>query len=346
MTSPEPALVARFRVECERLLGAPLGDGRLALAVSGGPDSMAMLALAAAAFPGRVTAATVDHGLRAESADEAAMVSAYCATLSVPHATLVIAEPSPATGNLHAWAREHRYALLLRWAADALCGALLTAHHADYQAETFLMRAARGSGVAGLAGIRATQTLPLARPADLPLRSSALAAGIVSITICRPLLAWRRDSLRELALAAEAPFIDDPSNGNVRFERARVRASLATLDWLDPVRVAAAAAHAAEADEALEQATRLFWRQRVGDAESGDISIDMAGLPREIRRRLARQAITTIMLGSELPITATDNIESLIESLEAGRRGEHGGVLASAKRQIWRFRPAPPRRSH
>jgi len=317
VTPLEPALVARFRGDVTRLSG----PARLALAVSGGPDSMAMLALAAAAFPGEVAAATVDHGLRAESADEAAMVAAYCATLGVPHATLVITEPRPASGNLHAWARARRYALLSRWAIDAGCGALLTAHHADDQAETFLMRAARGSGVAGLAGIRACQ--PNAVPA-----------------IVRPLLGWRSAELRAIATTAGAPFVDDPSNRDPVFERARVRATLAEIDWLDPLKLAAAAAHAAEAEDALAAMTRLVWSQRAVEA-TGDVTIPVADLPREIRRRLAAHALRTID-----PATATDTIESLLESLEAGKRGTQGSVLASAHHEIWRFRPAPPRRSH
>ncbi|SDA24222.1 tRNA lysidine(34) synthetase TilS [Sphingomonas sp. NFR15] len=320
MIALEPAPVARFGADCERLLGAPVGGRRLALAVSGGPDSMGMLALAAAAFPGRVTAATVDHALRAASADEAAMVAAHCATLGVPHATLAIAEPRPATGNLHAWARARRYALLLRWAAQAGCAALLTAHHADDQAETFLMRAARGSGVAGLAGIRARQ--PGAPP------------------IIRPLLGWRRAELRAIAAAAAVPFVDDPSNRDPVFERARVRATLAAIDWLDPLRLAAAAAHAAEAEDALAALTEIFWAQRAAETP-GAVAVTVAGLPREIRRRLAARALRAID-----PATATDNIESLLESLESGKRATQGRVLAAPAREIWRFGPAPPRRSH
>ncbi|MEP7004424.1 MAG: ATP-binding protein, partial [Sphingomonas bacterium] len=87
----------------------------IALAVSGGPDSMAMLALAHAAFPEQLVAATVDHRLRPESADEAAMVAGYCAAAGVAHATLSIATPPDAGDNIQSWARQERYALLRRW---------------------------------------------------------------------------------------------------------------------------------------------------------------------------------------------------------------------------------------
>jgi tRNA(Ile)-lysidine synthase len=282
---------------------------------------MAMLALAAAAFPGAVVAATVDHRLRAESAEEAATVASCCAALGVPHATLVIKDARPATGNLHGWAREHRYALLLRWAAEAGCGALLTAHHADDQAETFLMRAARGSGVAGLAGIRARQSR---RP----------------VAIVRPLLDWRRAELRAVAVATDMPFVDDPSNGDAVFERARVRAALATLEWLDPVRLSAAAAHAAAAEDALATVTELFWRERATES-AAEIMLDVGALPRDLRRRLAARAVSALAPG-----TVTASIEPLIEALDASGSATQGPVLASAKREIWRFRLAPPRRSH
>ncbi|WP_339501760.1 tRNA lysidine(34) synthetase TilS, partial [Pseudomonas canadensis] len=135
----------------------------IALAVSGGPDSMAMLALAAAAFPGQVHAATVDHRLRAAAAAEARMVAAWCANAGVPHTTLVVAEPI-GPGSVQARARAVRYELLLPWAAEIGASCLATAHHADDQAETFLMRAALGSGVAGLAGIRARQRREVVAP--------------------------------------------------------------------------------------------------------------------------------------------------------------------------------------
>ena len=140
MTRPvpglDPALVARFGVDLTRTLGGPMPQGAsLALAVSGGPDSMAMLALATAAFPGQIRAATVDHGLRPAAVDEAAMVARWCAAANVPHRTLVLRE-SIGRSRIQETARALRYDLLGRWVTEIGAVALATAHHVEDQAET------------------------------------------------------------------------------------------------------------------------------------------------------------------------------------------------------------------
>ncbi|VVT22151.1 tRNA(Ile)-lysidine synthase [Sphingomonas sp. EC-HK361] len=314
--------VARFRADLIRALGrAPTGP--VALGVSGGPDSMAMLALAHGAFPGAVIAATVDHGLRAEAADEALMVADQCATLGIVHATLVPQTP-PEGASLQAQARGIRYALLLDWARRAGAGCLVTAHHTDDQAETFLMRAARGSGVAGLAGVRAR------READ----------GVV---IVRPLLGWRRAELRAVARRQRMPFIDDPANDDLRHDRTRFRRLLDANEWLDPPGLAQAAQNVAEIDSDLKAMVDLLWRQR-----STDTDIDMADLPREFRRRLARRAIgeARTAFGVDTPDWSdAANVEPLLDSLAAGRSATQAGIQVTRRGTVWRFRQAPPRRA-
>lgn len=325
--------VARFRADVLALGVEPAADTPLALAVSGGPDSMAMLWLAARAFPGAVIAATVDHGLRPESSDEAAMVAAWCADHGVDHATLLPDPPLAPGPDLQARARFARYDRLLRWAGrhDAT---LATAHHADDQAETFLMRANRGTGPAGLTGIRARRT---GRYRD----DSGSEHGVA---IVRPLLGWRRADLRALATAAHVPFIDDPSNANPVFERVAVRTLLAASPWLDPVQLARAARHAGEAEDALAATADWLWRARsldpAGDARA--CRVDVADLPREMRRRLARIAIVHLSPGFDI----ATNIEPLLDALEAGRAATQADVLVRPKGAIWHFSPAPPRRSH
>lgn len=310
----------RFRTDLEAAYGGPLPeDARIALAVSGGPDSMAMLVLAHAAFPGQVIAATVDHRLRPEAAEEAAMVAAHCATLGVPHDTLTPGTPI-AGASIQAQARAARYLLLEDWAQGAT--ALLTAHHADDQAETFLMRAVRGSGISGLAAIRPRRDLG-------------------DMALLRPLLGWRRAELRAVAEAANAPFIDDPSNRDDAHDRTRFRRLLETNPWLDPVAIAASAGHLAETERAMSDFTDSYWRDRATESE-GATAIDVADLPRELRRRLVRRAIRR----HDASVSEAANVEALLDSLEAGGGATQGNVMASARGTVWTFKLAPARRSH
>ena len=113
--TPSEDLVAHFAADIDALIPR---DTRLGVAVSGGPDSLALLLLSAAARPGTIEAATVDHGLRAESADEAAMVERICGELGIPHRTLLADWPEAPTANVQAEARSMRYRLLNEWAID------------------------------------------------------------------------------------------------------------------------------------------------------------------------------------------------------------------------------------
>ncbi|MBX3565507.1 MAG: tRNA lysidine(34) synthetase TilS [Sphingomonas sp.] len=320
----DPEAIERFRRDTAALLGGLPQAGRpLALAVSGGADSMAMLALAHAAFPGAVIAATVDHRLRAAAAAEARMVAEHCHQLGVPHA--ILHPVSPIGGSsIQARAREARYALLQHWALAAGAAALCTAHHVEDQAETFLMRAARGAGLAGLAGIRARR---------------ALAGGDGTLALIRPLLQWRRAELR--AIAANGPFVDDPSNIDPAHDRSRFRQLLDASPDLDPAHLAATASYAAEAQQALEDVTELLWKNRANLAH-GRVEIELGDLNRELRRRLARRAIGHILAR---PFDGTA-IEPLLDAIAAGRGATQAGVMVSVRGAAAIFAPAPPRRSH
>lgn len=344
MTLP-PEAVTRFTRALTALATAPTPDRPLAVAVSGGPDSMALLALATAAFPDNVIAATVDHRLRPASAQEAAMVAAWCRTRAIPHATLAPSKP-PAGASIQAQARHARYALLADWAIAARASALATAHHADDQAETFLMRAARASGPAGLAGIRPYWRYEQHRwHASYPKGGVVAVADVTPLPIVRPLLTWRRADLR--ALAADLPFVDDPSNTDPRHDRTAARALLAA-GQIHPLALAASAAHCREVDAALTETIDWLWRTRSREAEAGEHRLDMTDLPRELRRRLARVAIREGRLINgiaEGPWSDAANIESLLDALDSGGKATQAGIMASAKGEIWHFRPAPPRRS-
>jgi len=338
-SAPDAASVERFRSDFEAVLGRPVGAGeRIALAVSGGPDSMAMLAIAHAAFPGQVVAATVDHGLRSASADEAAIVACYCAAAGIAHDILTIAAPPDVGDNIQSWARRARYALLERWAVEAGAASLATAHHADDQAETFLMRAARGSGLPGLAAVRARR--------DIDVET---AGHQQKLALVRPLLGWRHRELRAVATQAAVPFVDDPSNADDRFDRTRFRRLLAGAPWIDPAQIGRSAAHLAEIDADMLAISQWLRRERALPCGDLEICFDVQGLPRAVRRYLVRIAIEHVLhvngmaAGNWSPAV---NVEALLDALEAGKAATQAEVMASAKGDIWHFRRAPARRSH
>lgn len=301
-------------------LGRPFAPGeRLAIAVSGGPDSTALLLLAAHAFAGRIAAVTVDHGLRADAAAEAASVAALCRARGIPHATLRWDGPWPAA-NIQAEARLARYALLRDWCATTGHGLLLTAHHADDQAETLLMRLARGSGT-GLAGIRAQRPLG------------------TGVTLVRPLLGVRRAALAAVVARAGITPVTDPANDDPKYDRTHARRLLAATDWIDAVQVAASAAHLGEAQMALDWAAERAWAGRVSADDSG-LSLDIAGLPTAIARRLVARVIGHFAPNAR-PRGA--QITRLMARLGIGGTATLAGVRGRGG-HIWRFTSAPPRR--
>lgn len=311
-STPPAEAVERFRSDLAAL-GCEAPNG-LGVAVSGGPDSLALLLLARAALPGRVKAATVDHGLRPEAADEAAFVAKLCTRLGVVHETL--RPVMPITGNLQSAARQARYALLEDWRGSRSLDWLATAHHADDQAETLLMRLNRGSGVAGLSGVRA-----------------------VNMRVVRPLLGWRRSELVAIVAGCGIDPVTDPSNSDDRFDRVRLRRQLCQAEWIDAGAVARSAAALAEAEVALEWAAERLWTERAVPFGDG-IRLDPEGLPAELRRRLVRRALGHFALGAA---PRGDALGRFIEALEAGETTTLAGVMGHGG-PIWELGPAPPRR--
>lgn len=285
--------------------------------MSGGPDSLVLLLLAHAAVPGRVEAATVDHALRVESADEAAMVARLCAVLGVPHRTLRV---DVAEGNLQDEARKARYAALGDWASERGLAAVATAHHADDQAETLLMRLNRASGVAGLAGVRARTNVP---GSELPL--------------LRPLLGWRRAELQAVLEGAGVVAAQDPSNADGRFDRVRMRRALAGADWLDIAALARSAGHLADADEALQWAADREWEKRVEKLAPGYLYRPRG--PRAIRLRVLARAVA--LLGGAPRGGA---LAQLDDALTRGATANCGGVAGRRTAEGWLLEPEAPRR--
>ena len=315
--NPAPELVARFAADLDALV-AP--GSKIGVAVSGGPDSLALLLLATAARPRQVEAATVDHRLRPESRAEAEMVAALCKRIGAEHATLTIDWPKPPKSNVQAQAREARYELLGHWARERGITSVATAHHLDDQAETLLMRLARGAGIGGLGSVRTRR--PLVKGAEL----------------VRPLLGWRKSELTALVGAAGLKPVDDPSNRDPRHDRVRMREWLKRADWAEPERIAASAAWLDEADQALDWALAPLAEARI-TREDGVITVDPSDVPREFQRRLLLAAFAE--LGAHRPrgpelTRAMDVLGKGGVTTLAGLK-LHGGPL-------WRLSAAPPRR--
>lgn len=312
---PEAA-VQRFRDDLERLI--PSVNARLAVAVSGGPDSLALMLLCHAAYPDRTHVATVDHQLRAESKSEAEFVRAVCASLELPHTILV--PSAPITGSLQSAARNARYTLLQTWADQNRIDAILTAHHADDQAETLLMRLNRGAGIGGLAGVRS-----------------------VNGRIVRPLLHWRRRELAEIVCLSGISSVLDPSNDDEKYDRVRIRKAIASSSWLDPVAMAQSALAQADGDAALGwMEDRLFAERARQEGETLYLN-DPQSLPIELQRRLLIRCVQTLDPGWK--VNGPD-LQRLAETLRNLGKSSIGTLVGRATPDSWEFTPAPPRRKN
>ena len=318
---PGPPLLERFRADLDALIPP---DEPIGVAVSGGPDSLALLLLAAAARPGRIEAATVDHGLRPEARIEADAVAQTCERLGVPHAVLTATWGELPETAIQERARRQRYRLLSYWAEERRLGALVTAHHADDQAETLLMRLARGAGVRGLAA----------------MRSRSVTTGS-HVRLIRPLLGWRRSELAQICNDAGITPAADPSNEDERFERVRMRRALAQEEWLDPAAVARSAANLADADTALDWAARVEWKSAVHE-KRGTILYHPGDTPSEIVRRIVARIIRKLATEGEPELRGRET-DQLLKTLTEGGVATIRGVRCDGGKE-WRFTPAPPRR--
>ena len=321
--APDAALVARFAADLDALV-AP-GE-RLGLAVSGGPDSMALLLLAAAARPGLIEAATVDHGLRKYSAAEAVAVERLCESLRVPHRIMTVAWTDRPTSAVQEKARDARYALLAGRLRERSLAALATGHHRDDQAETLLMRLARGSGIRGLAAMRPEAPLP----------------GAPDLRLVRPLLGWSHSEIIAVCSAAGIEPVDDPSNADRRFERVRLRQWLAG-SGLDADAFARSAAHLRGADEAVDWAVGRHWQESVERSADGFAYVP-ADAPGEIRRRIVARILAELATeGGGEPLRGRE-LDRLLAELGTGRTATLRGVECRGGER-WLFRAAPPRRN-
>jgi tRNA(Ile)-lysidine synthase len=323
----------------------------LLLAVSGGPDSVALLWLAArwrrALSRGpRLVAVTVDHGLRAAAAREARDVKELARALEIEHRTMRWNGAKPATG-VPAAARTERYRLLARAARSTGASHILTAHTRDDQAETLLMRLLRGSGIAGLSAMAPTTDRD-------------------GVTLARPLLSIPKSRLIATLSKARIGYADDPTNRDAAFTRPRLRALLPLLaaeggDARGLARLASRLARANEAVEVLTDGAERYLALRGGAAPRKDgRELDagaFAALPEEIRLRLLMRAINRF--GHEGP-AELGKVEALLAQMDrcyAEKPKKTGpaaaqitlkqtlaGALVSVSQGRIRIEPAPMRR--
>lgn len=336
--------------EAADLFAGLSAEARLLVAVSGGPDSVALLGLLAewAREAGRpaLHAATVDHGLRAASAAEAEGVAALCAQLGVPHRILLWDGAKPATG-VQERARRARYALLVEEAQRLGGAVLVTAHTQDDQAETMLMRMARGSGPSGLAAMR--ERVPKG-----------------PIVLARPLLSIPKVRLLATAQARALPFVTDPSNGDLRFERVRWRALMPGFaqEGLSAERLALLARRIARLEEAAAQRAKVLLQELSLQEPSLPallLPVDDAPMlrlrfrallsePEEIGLRVVALALEQI--GGEGGVAnRLERLEACVEALRdaarealATRRTLSGCVLSLAADGVLTLRREGPRR--
>lgn len=248
---------------------------RVAVAVSGGPDSMALVWGAKAAGYD-VLALIVEHGLRAESAQEACTVCDRLAAMGI-EAIILPWQHEAIKSRVHVRARAARYALLIEACKARGHDTLLLAHHRDDQAETVLMRFAKGSGLAGLAGM-------------------AVRTKWDGITLVRPLLDVAKAQLLATCQAQGIPYVTDPSNESDHYARGRLRRAGAVLaqEGFTSERLLDFAARAGEAAEAIDFYAKDYLRAHAHMTEGGAVRLDPSGLE-VLPRAVALQALTLIL---------------------------------------------------
>ncbi|MGC2854457.1 tRNA lysidine(34) synthetase TilS [Novispirillum sp. DQ9] len=287
---------------------------RLAVGVSGGADSLALVILAdawARARGGAVTALTVDHGLRPEAAAEAARVGSWMAGLGIAHAVLRPAAPLPGS-NLQAEARAVRHHLLRGWCRDHGVLHLLLAHNLEDQAETLLLRLARGSGVAGLSAMAAVSWTAETR-------------------LLRPLLTVPRAALEALLAARGRDWVRDPSNANEAFGRVRMRRLLPVLgaEGATPRRLAGTARRLAATRVLVEEAVADLLAAAVAPHPAGFVVVDpqvLGAAPGEVAVRALRR-ILAVVGGTDFGPRA-ERAEAVLGRLGTGPATLGGCLLA------------------
>lgn len=287
---------------------------RIAVAVSGGSDSMALCLLAhrwSSRHKGEVVALTVDHGLRAGSGAEARQVGEWLGEWGITHHVLRWRGAKPES-NIQATARDARYRLLGEWCRRHGVLHLMLGHHMEDQAETLMLRLGRGSGLDGLASMATLGETPHLR-------------------LLRPLLSVPRARLAATLRRLGQNWVEDPSNQDTHHARVRVRQSMPALEreGMSPERLAAATRHLGRARAALDEATAHFLARATTFHPAGFCRLDLgmlAAAPVEISLRALARTLVTVGGGTYPP--RLERLERLYRALaDAGATAESGSAL-------------------
>lgn len=288
----------------------PARPMRIGLALSGGGDSMAMAALAAhwaGTLGVTLHACSVDHGLRPEAADEVELARRFCVDAGISH-SVERWDHGRIDGNLQHAARQARYDLLERWAGRNGITHVALGHTQDDQAETLLLRLARGSGVDGLSAMR-------------PARVSH------GVTWLRPMLWIGRAELRAFLVTRGIEWADDPSNDDPRFDRIKTRQMMPKLGQLGltRARIVETAQHMTRARDALNHLAARAADEVVISLEAGTVAFDAAALrslPDDTITRLVAHALSFVSRAPYRP-----RYDTLIRALDAPKSTLHGCVM-------------------
>jgi len=296
-----------------------------AVAVSGGGDSLSLMLLlrdwASSQSQPLPVVLTVDHGLQSSAAREAERVRKLARAAGLSPHILVWKGAKPAA-DIEAEARAARYSLMGRWCAEHQVQALYVAHTLEDQAETFLLRLARGSGLDGLAAMQSISRLPV--------------PAFGQVKLVRPLLDISKGDLRAFLKARKVEWAEDPMNADVRFSRAKIRAAWPQLCELGllPQRIADAARHLARARAALDEMTDGFLQRGMRFGEGGAMldPLRLKMLPREVGLRALASVLSRVSGEEYRP--RFESLERLFDSIFSGSVGAgstlHGCIVAPA----------------
>ncbi len=345
--------------EVDRLFADLAAEPVLVLAISGGPDSTALLVLAARWRQRHgdgpdLIAVTIDHGLRPDARREAVAVKRLARRLGVAHRTLRWSGPKPTTG-LQEKARAARYGLLHGAARSAKARCVLTAHTLDDQAETVLFRMARGSGLAGIGGMARRVSLDrlLSGHRRADRNTSERSDALPTVQLVRPLLDVEKARLIATLQAAGVHYAQDPSNDDPRFTRTRMRRLFPALsgEGLTARRLAHLARRVRRSEEAIETLVAAASSRINLRAGARTITLDrreLCGMPGEIALRLIGRAVDTV--GDEGPVEL-GKLESLTAAVTAAIAAGQGrfrrtlaGALVSLQEDSVTIERAPARR--